>query len=328
MARTRDLKPGFFKNERLAECEPLARILWEGLWVHADREGRLEDRPLKLRVEILPYDVCDIENLLVQLAAQGFIVRYEVNGKRYIAIPGFKENQRIHPKEPASLIPPPAEESCDLSRQNVESHDKTETDRTIPSLPSSPSLPPYPPEGHVADATVCGSLFDGLPQAEKNKIAIPSSAKGTTVSPGFVRFWEAYPKSVRKVEKSRCFRKWKDRKLEFLTDAILASLETHKQSDQWRRDNGQFIPSPSVFINQSRWEAEIGNPEQASSQNQAASNKHIDQLMAAKHIRNVWERNVFLETSQLRRDSFNQLWLGDEMLTLSDYEPVENDRDV
>jgi len=36
----------------------LARLLYPGLWMLADREGRLEDRPLRIKAEILPYDTC------------------------------------------------------------------------------------------------------------------------------------------------------------------------------------------------------------------------------------------------------------------------------
>ena len=48
MARARNIKPGFFANENLAECDPLARLLFAGLWCLADREGRLEDRPKRI----------------------------------------------------------------------------------------------------------------------------------------------------------------------------------------------------------------------------------------------------------------------------------------
>ena len=51
MARARNIKPSFFMNENLAECDPLARILFVGLWTLADRDGRLEDRPKPLRVQ-------------------------------------------------------------------------------------------------------------------------------------------------------------------------------------------------------------------------------------------------------------------------------------
>lgn len=114
MARSRNIKPGFFSNEILAECQPLARILFEGLWCIADREGRLEDRPKKIKAEILPYDNCDIDALLNELASKAeedgkpsFIVRYKAEGKGYIQILNFKNHQNPHIKETASIIPAP-----------------------------------------------------------------------------------------------------------------------------------------------------------------------------------------------------------------------------
>jgi hypothetical protein len=107
MARARTIKPAFFKSVQLAECEPFARILFAGLWCLADREGRLEDRPRRLKAEILPYDNCDAEALLEQLVAHKLIVRYQVDGVGYISIPRFTSHQRPHPKEPPSVCPCP-----------------------------------------------------------------------------------------------------------------------------------------------------------------------------------------------------------------------------
>ena len=105
MSRARNIKPGFFKNDLLAECHPLARILFAGLWCEADREGRMEDRPKRLKAECLPYDECDINDLLGQLAERGFIDRYVVEGQAYIQIPQFSEHQNPHVRESASSIP-------------------------------------------------------------------------------------------------------------------------------------------------------------------------------------------------------------------------------
>jgi hypothetical protein len=107
MARLRTIKPGFFTDDDLGELPPLARLLYAGLWCQADREGRLEDRPKRLKVEILPYDACDISALLAKLAERGLIVRYTVAGQRYIAIPTFGKHQNPHVKEAASTIPAP-----------------------------------------------------------------------------------------------------------------------------------------------------------------------------------------------------------------------------
>lgn len=107
MSRARNIKPGFFKNDRLAECDPLARILFAALWCEADREGRLEDRPKRIKAECLPYDDADADALLAQLAKAGFILRYEVGGERFIAILNFSKHQNPHVREPASSIPGP-----------------------------------------------------------------------------------------------------------------------------------------------------------------------------------------------------------------------------
>lgn len=107
MARARNIKPGFFTNDVLAECSALARILFQGMWCHADREGRMEDRPRKLKAEILPYDDCDIEKLLKQLESRGFIVRYSHGSGRYIQVVNFVKHQNPHVKEPESTIPAP-----------------------------------------------------------------------------------------------------------------------------------------------------------------------------------------------------------------------------
>ena len=82
--RARNIKPGFFTNDQVLECEPLARLLFAGLWGMADRKGRLEDRPKKIRIQVLPCDNCDIDALLEQLRQRGLIQRYEANGQPYI----------------------------------------------------------------------------------------------------------------------------------------------------------------------------------------------------------------------------------------------------
>lgn len=107
MARARNIKHGFFTNDRLAECDPLARILFAGLWTIADREGRLEDRPKRIKAELLPYDDCSGEELLGQLAKAGFVNRYTVGGSAYIQIINFLKHQNPHVKEAPSTIPAP-----------------------------------------------------------------------------------------------------------------------------------------------------------------------------------------------------------------------------
>jgi len=112
MSRIRSLKPEFFDDEDLAEHPFWIRILYEGLWVNADREGRLEDRPKKLKIKIFPYDKkVDIEKGLQDLSKikgdseRPFIIRYEIKGERYIQIVKWKKHQKPHHTERDSEIP-------------------------------------------------------------------------------------------------------------------------------------------------------------------------------------------------------------------------------
>ena len=50
MSRARNIKPAFFKNELLAELDAFDRLLFIGLWCLADREGRTEDRPKRIKM--------------------------------------------------------------------------------------------------------------------------------------------------------------------------------------------------------------------------------------------------------------------------------------
>lgn len=104
--RSRNIKPGFFTNDELAELSPLTRLLFIGMWCMADREGRLKDRPKKIKAEILPFDECDVEEALEGLC-DAFIIRYESHGHKYIQITKFLKHQNPHHMEAPSEIPPP-----------------------------------------------------------------------------------------------------------------------------------------------------------------------------------------------------------------------------
>jgi hypothetical protein len=114
MARIRYLKPEFFLDEDIGYLTVTERLAYSGLWCHADREGRLDDRPRLLKAQIFPYDDVDMEPILAALASpkqtnptEPFILRYEVKGQKYIQILKFLEHQKPHHTERKSSIPPP-----------------------------------------------------------------------------------------------------------------------------------------------------------------------------------------------------------------------------
>jgi hypothetical protein len=107
MARARNIKPGFFTNPELVELSFETRLLFAGLWTVADRKGRLEDRPKKIKMEVFPADAVDIDMMLGELCKAGFVIRYEVQGTKYIQVSNWMKHQSPHHTERASVIPPP-----------------------------------------------------------------------------------------------------------------------------------------------------------------------------------------------------------------------------
>jgi len=71
----------------------------------------------------------------------------------------------------------------------------------------------------------------------------------------FDEFWKAYPKKVGKAAAKKAYTRIKPTKE--LHAKMLAAIETAKRSDQWTKDNGQFIPHPTTWLNQGRWDDEL-----------------------------------------------------------------------
>lgn len=115
MARIRSIKPGFFKDSDLFDAEKAAglplRIAYAGLWTVADREGRFKWKPREIKVEVLPYDDCDMNAVLDALIKAGKVLRYKCAGEEYGFIPKFLEHQHVNKNEAPSTIPAPPKNS-------------------------------------------------------------------------------------------------------------------------------------------------------------------------------------------------------------------------
>jgi len=130
-------------------ADPLYSLLFEGLWVLADRAGKLEDRPLRIKGEVFPYrEGLDMEAMLDWLHAHSFILRYQVGSKKYILVLEFVKHQNPHKNETESEIPDPEEigtvsEIIGSTRADSLSSDSgfLIPDYPDPDKPAAPSTP-------------------------------------------------------------------------------------------------------------------------------------------------------------------------------------------
>lgn len=106
---------------------------------------------------------------------------------------------------------------------------------------------PYSKNGYDKDKE------EGKDKEEDKDNLPPKSPQGER----FERFWACYPRKVGKGNARKIFAKLKPSE-EMLGRMILA-VELAKQSPQWQRDGGQYIPYPATWLNQERWEDSPGD---------------------------------------------------------------------
>lgn len=175
--RARNIKPGFFSNELLGTYEPIIALLFAGMWCLADKDGILEDRPLRIKAELFPYrEGLDINGYITVMERDSFLTRYEVAGVKYIQINNFARHQSPHHTEKPKGYP----------KQQV-----------IKGVASKPVLTPLSNgEDRVptrSDSLIPDSLIQEKPPVENPQAALPESKKKSPVS--LNRFLEECRKS-------------------------------------------------------------------------------------------------------------------------------------
>lgn len=239
MARARNIKPGFFRNEHIVELPFETRLLFIGLWTLADREGRLKDRPTQIKIDLFPCDNVKVDKMLNELVEKGFIIRYSVDGNKYIQVVNFAKHQNPHVKEQASEIPAPDKHGTSMMQTPEKQGSCTADSLSLDSLllipdsgfplTDSPSPQPSP----------AGS--GGAPKMTKEAM--------------FKLFWESYPKKKSKGQAEKAWNKIKPDEL--LLKLILNKLEDARSSPEWTKEGGKYIPYPATWLNAKGWEDEF-----------------------------------------------------------------------
>lgn len=226
--RARNIKPGFFKNELLGTCNPITSMLFAGLWLLSDREGRLEDRPLRIKAEIFPYrESLDINGSLTELVQMGFICRYESAGCAVIQILNFKKHQTPHKTERLSDLPVPS--------GNVLINNKTSSITVKPPDKDDGLTEALPPDSSFPDSLIPDSPLGVREVSDFQKIYDAGSAVFpvlATAKPEIIHQWlmagcsvenDILPEIQRQKKIGADVRSWK-----FFTGAVMDAKATRE----------------------------------------------------------------------------------------------------
>lgn len=218
----RIIKDSISKSETISGLTDFQFRLWVHLITYVDDYGRGDARPAIIKGACFPFrdrmTNKDIEKGLADLAGAGCVVLYKVDGKPYLCFPNWEQHQRVRQK--VSKCPSPDE--CDEEQQ---------------------------------DAASCGELPQDAARIQnpESRIRIQNPESENSVRTDFEKFWSAYPRKAG--NKQKAFEAFK--KAGTPLETLLAAIEIQKQSAQWTKDNGQFIPHPATWLNGKRWEDQV-----------------------------------------------------------------------
>jgi hypothetical protein len=107
----RSTKPEFWADQDLARLSRDVRLLYMALWNHCDEQARMQGDPRLVKSWCFPLDddvtVAVIDAWLTDLEKASKVIRYDVDGSQYIHLPRLEDHQKLDPRLPSRLPPPP-----------------------------------------------------------------------------------------------------------------------------------------------------------------------------------------------------------------------------
>lgn len=246
MARARNIKPGFFVNDELVELPFEVRLLFIGLWTIADRDGRLVDRPKKIKMEIFPGDDVDVDKALSSLALSGFIARYVADGRPCIQIINWDKHQNPHVKEAASTIPKMGEHQTSTRQAPVNTQPLPERAGLIPDSLNLIPDSGLPSKAEPATPSALPDLFAGIdPQIVADFKAMRKTQKAPitqTAVDGIQREADKAGISLADALTVCCERSWRGFKAEWIAQQPRASPAGYESAkDRSRREASEGL---------------------------------------------------------------------------------------
>ena len=129
MARSRTLKPDFFDDLTLADCDLAAAFFYAGIWCFTDGQGLIEADARVHKKNIFPYreeiKLSDIEKWIDQLVSERRLFRVEHEGRELLFCPTLKKHSRVYDDEPKKFNVPDdlllsSKQSADILRSSAD----------------------------------------------------------------------------------------------------------------------------------------------------------------------------------------------------------------
>ena len=213
--------------------------LWAYLITYVDDFGRGSAEPDILKGFVFPrrksVTEATINAALLDLANIGLIRLYEVDGDSYLCLRNWEEHQNRRATTSKFPEPPEIDNVCEQMQADDSKCSQMQADAPVTRY-------------SILDNDTRYSILDN-DQARENET-------------GFDEFWKAYP---RKVSKQSALKAWKGAKADKLAERIIADVQRRCETE-WKGQEMQYIPFPTTYLHQRRWEDETAPQERRATQ--------------------------------------------------------------
>jgi hypothetical protein len=224
VARIRTIKPEFWTDGNIVKLSPLARLFFIGMWNFTLCDhGHVADDAFRLKLQILPTDDVNAEDLLSEIMAAGRVQRISggSGSRSFLHIKRFEDHQKIDPRWKTR---------CPACAQ-VDSLQPAETQVSLSE--------------QQRDSPELSLGRDGMGWEKK------TSSKAAVSMVEFDAFWRDYPRKVGKAAARKAFAK----ALKSTNPEVIRSGVEALRSEVVGKDP-KFTPHPATWLNEGRWDDE------------------------------------------------------------------------
>jgi len=244
----RFLHPRLGHSQKVSALTDLEFRVWIQYQLSADDYGVMRCSAITVQADndaLAERPSADIDTALLKLVELGLLLIFEADRRKFVCQWDWQDFQKVRfPRETFLPLPP----------ENIRLKFSGETSELF--LKRIGSITEKSPRAHVREeAKGLRHTANGIRlTANGLEGGAGGNGNGDGCREQFEVFWKAYP---RKVGKDKAWQVWhKKHPTSALAAEILAAVVQQSQSSQWLKDDGQYIPHPTTWLSQGRWQDE------------------------------------------------------------------------
>ena len=249
MSRKRMISPEFYTDEKVLELPIPARLMFIGIWNHADDEGIIKNSPKQLKVQIYPADEEITINTVIEYVEMMVKLKLLTKGTNIddsplLKITKWTDHQKINRPTLSRYVFSPLQ----ITDQSVSTHGALSED----SVNDHGGLieDSLPIEVNRSKVNIKEVKLKEVNRKERSK-KNPEEQKKQDFT--FDSVYSIYPIKKSKQVSMKAFNRIPKKTL----NDFIQGLEAHIEYWEKYAVDKQFIPHLSTFINQRRWEDEL-----------------------------------------------------------------------